>query len=601
MNKNEKLSRIIEYKGTLDISQIVANFKRMQQELRGRGTKESDILNLEGEIQKIQTLDKAIQKMIGKGFKTPKEFAEFDKLTSQMNRSIEQLNEQFRRTDAKSLADSLKQAQNHTKRLRTNTDELEKAYSSYLKDVLKNNEAKADITRAIKSNIQNAKEQKTLEYDISKIIQDEIKKQEQKIKNDEIALQKQKNLLQTYQNQREALKDITNFSFSEQINGKNKNFKNNFLNRNNYKQSDGSAITDEQMQKITNTLNTMFSKKTLPDMDKFVNSLKNSGIELVNVEGKTKLLTDAYRAYQQQLNNISSREKESNGALKEKQAAIEQAKTALGALNQAYGSGQGDIIGHLQNVLSSINKVIDAETKEKQLQSLQNTPLTGLQQNINLHNRLTTTLEENSNATKAVIKDQQNLDSTFDQIGNRLKYLFSFMNVWYTSVRAIRQTFSDIQKIDKAFGEIAMVTDYSISDMWAQYGDYAEIANDLGQTTESVIKSSALYYQQGLQTNEVLSLTKDTMKLATLANIDFNESTKLMTAALRSFHMEMSEGTHVTDVYSELAANAAANVQEIAYAMSKTSSIAASAGMDFEKLSAMLTVMIEATQEAPSL
>jgi len=54
------------------------------------------------------------------------------------------------------------------------------------------------------------------------------------------------------------------------------------------------------MQKITNTLNTMFSKKnTLPDMDKFVNSLKNSGIELVNVEGKTKLLTDAYRAYWQ--------------------------------------------------------------------------------------------------------------------------------------------------------------------------------------------------------------------------------------------------------------------------------------------------------------
>ena len=498
MNKNEKLSRIIEYKGTLDISQIVANFKKMQQELRGRGTKESDILNLEGEIQKIQTLDKAIQKMIGKGFKTPKEFAEFDKLTSQMNRSIEQLNEQFRRTDAKSLADSLKQAQNHTKRLRTNTEDLEKAYSSYLKDVLKNNEAKVDITRAIKSNIQNAKEQKTLEYDISKIIQDEIKKQEQKIKNDEIALQKQENLLKTYQNQREALKDITNFSFSEQINGKNRNFKSNFLNQNNYKQSDGSAITDEQMQKITNTLNTMFSKKnTLPDMDKFVNSLKNSGIELVNVEGKTKLLTDAYRAYWQQLSNINAREKESNSAFKEKEAAIEQAKNALTTLNQAYGSGQGDIIGHLQNVLSSINKVIDAETREKQLQTLQNAPLTGLSQNIALQNRLTATLEENSNATKAVIKDQQNLDSAFDQIGNRLKYLFSFMNAWNVALRAIRQTFNDIQKIDKAFGEIAMVTDYSISDMWAQYGDYAEIANDLGQTTESVIKSSALYYQQG--------------------------------------------------------------------------------------------------------
>jgi len=68
-----------------------------------------------------------------------------------------------------------------------------------------------------------------------------------------------------------------------------------------------------------------------------------------------------------------------------------------------------------------------------------------------------------------------------------------------------------------------------------------------------------------------------------------------MTAALRGFHMEMSEGEHVTDVYSELAAHAAADVNGIAYAMSKTSSIAASAGMSFETTAAFLTQMIETT------
>jgi TP901 family phage tail tape measure protein len=140
-----------------------------------------------------------------------------------------------------------------------------------------------------------------------------------------------------------------------------------------------------------------------------------------------------------------------------------------------------------------------------------------------------------------------------------------------------------------------MVTDKTIADLWNQYDDYAKIANDLGQSTESVIKSSALYYQQGLSTNEAFTLTKDTMKLATLANIDFEQSTKLMTAALRAFHMELDSGAHITDVYSELAANAAANVQDIAYAMSKTSSIAASAGMSFENTAAMLTTMIEVT------
>jgi TP901 family phage tail tape measure protein len=72
-----------------------------------------------------------------------------------------------------------------------------------------------------------------------------------------------------------------------------------------------------------------------------------------------------------------------------------------------------------------------------------------------------------------------------------------------------------------------------------------------------------------------------------------------MTAALRGFHMEMEEGSRVTDVYSELAAHAAADVNGIAYAMSKTASIASSAGMDFETTAAFITNMIETTQEAP--
>jgi hypothetical protein len=72
--------------------------------------------------------------------------------------------------------------------------------------------------------------------------------------------------------------------------------------------------------------------------------------------------------------------------------------------------------------------------------------------------------------------------------------------MWHAGMRAVKQTFEDIKGIDKAFASIAMVTDYDISELWEQYDDYAKIANELGQSTESVIQSSALYYQQGLQT-----------------------------------------------------------------------------------------------------
>ena len=98
---------------------------------------------------------------------------------------------------------------------------------------------------------------------------------------------------------------------------------------------------------------------------------------------------------------------------------------------------------------------------------------------------------------------------------------------------------------------------------------------------------------------EALSLTESTMTLATLAGSNFESATQQMTAALRGFNMEMTEGARVTDVYSELAARAAADVDGIANAMSRTASIAASSGMSFENTSAFLTQMIEVTQESP--
>lgn len=70
---------------------------------------------------------------------------------------------------------------------------------------------------------------------------------------------------------------------------------------------------------------------------------------------------------------------------------------------------------------------------------------------------------------------------------------------------------------------------------------------------------------------------------------------------LRGFNMELSETSaqRVNDVYSELAAITASNTQEIADAMTRTASIANSAGMAFETTSAFLAQTIETTREAP--
>lgn len=203
-----------------------------------------------------------------------------------------------------------------------------------------------------------------------------------------------------------------------------------------------------------------------------------------------------------------------------------------------------------------------------------------------------------SDAQKENLKSTEELEGGFNRLADRLKYMFGFTAMFNKLRQVIRSTFNDIQELDKAYASIAYVTNETVGDLWSTYGEYAGMAEKLGQSTVDVVKASAIYRQQGLDTAEALELTTDTMKLATIAGNDYSTATQEMTAALRGFKMEMDEGGHVSDVYSELAAHAAASVDDIAQAMSRTASIANSAGMSFENTSAFLTQMIETTQES---
>ena len=204
---------------------------------------------------------------------------------------------------------------------------------------------------------------------------------------------------------------------------------------------------------------------------------------------------------------------------------------------------------------------------------------------------------DNADRLEQQIKMSTRASNTLMTLRSRLLMLVSATTMLARARQLINKTFQDIQALDKSFASIAMVTSKSLDQMWASYDEYSKLAIQLGQSTNDVIQSSALFYQQGLETNEALALTTDTMKLATLAGSDFSTATKEMTAVLHAFNMEMTEGSRITDVYSELAAHAAASVDEIARAMERTAAIANSAGMSFENTSAFLTHMLETTQE----
>lgn len=187
-----------------------------------------------------------------------------------------------------------------------------------------------------------------------------------------------------------------------------------------------------------------------------------------------------------------------------------------------------------------------------------------------------------------------------DSLRQSLLNFFGIQNAIQLFKRAVREAYESVTELDKAMTQTAVVTDFSVGDMWEQLPEYTKMANDLGTTTLGAYETATLFYQQGLKTNEVMEVSNETMKMARIAGMDYVDATNMMTAALRGFNMEINETSaqKVNDVYSELAKITASDTQEISTAMTKTASIAHNANMEFETTAAFLSQIIETTRES---
>lgn len=192
----------------------------------------------------------------------------------------------------------------------------------------------------------------------------------------------------------------------------------------------------------------------------------------------------------------------------------------------------------------------------------------------------------------------QRTANTFNSIKMTVTNFMGFYQVLNLIRRGIREAMNTMKELDKAMNGIAIVTNMTTADLWSQVSTYSQMAQKYGVSIAGTYEVSQIYYQQGLQTNEVLTLTNETLKLAKISGMDYKQTTDYMTTALRGFKIEMEDASRVVDVYSALAANTAVTQEELAVAMSKTASSLESVGATFEQSSAMIATMVAVTRES---
>lgn len=345
-----------------------------------------------------------------------------------------------------------------------------------------------------------------------------------------------------------------------------------------------SSDVDDAIQKRYPSISE--NTKQIADNTAEINKNKDAIKELETSVTKAQ---NAYDSQKTTVETLTSSLNETSSALEKAQASVE-------------GSALKEFYQDLEKTNVAVNK--NANAQENYNSALTQIKATGLEK---VNQTFEETAEKAGKANEEIKKGRENLQGygdaaknfqTFkdeiDSLGQRATYFLSLENSVDLFKQAVRQAVDTIKELDAAMTETAVVTDFSVGDMWEKLPEYTKMANELGVATKGVYDASTLYYQQGLQTEQVMALTAETLKMARIAGLECADATDLMTAALRGFNMEINEASaqRINDVYSELAAITAADTNEIATAMTKTASIAKSANMEFETTAALLSQMI---------
>lgn len=368
-------------------------------------------------------------------------------------------------------------------------------------------------------------------------------------------------------------------------------------------------------------------------LDSFMASEKNDNSETAkaeiqrlkkNVSTKKGQNTRAHNAVakaQADLDNYDTGEFENinkaNKRLNEINESLKKAKENLAAIKQQdIGAARfEDLKKNLESMKDidwssfgvDFSKIQSLEDFDRVLKSIKDSSGKGAEEAIEAINRA---LQSALGSAGSMGNEMEDISDQFDRLAAQkrdidslrqsLLNFFGIQNAIQLFKRAVREAYESVTELDKAMTATAVVTDFSVGDMWDQLPEYTKMANDLGTTTLGAYETATLFYQQGLKTNEVMEVSTETMKMARIAGMDYVEATNMMTAALRGFNMEINETSaqKVNDVYSELAKITASDTQEISTAMTKTASIAHNANMEFETTAAFLSQIIETTRES---
>ena len=163
---------------------------------------------------------------------------------------------------------------------------------------------------------------------------------------------------------------------------------------------------------------------------------------------------------------------------------------------------------------------------------------------------------------------------------------------------ALQHAFNYAKDLNSSLNDIRIVTGASVDEM-ARFAEQAnKSARALSATTTEYTKASLIYYQQGLNADEVKERTDVTIKMANVSKESAQVVADQMTAVWNNFDDGTKSLEYYADVMTALGATTASSVDEIAGGLEKFAAIGDTIGLSYEYAASALATITSNTRQS---
>ena len=189
-------------------------------------------------------------------------------------------------------------------------------------------------------------------------------------------------------------------------------------------------------------------------------------------------------------------------------------------------------------------------------------------------------------------------DKIYNTMGNTVRWGVT-ASIFQTIQNSLYRAVGYVQELDTSLNNIRIVTNASNEDMRNFALNANQAAQALGSSTTSFTDAAQLYAQNGFNEEDYTRLAEITTKVANVTQQNTTDVSEQITALMEGYGMSIDQVEDSLSGMSVVAAESAADLEELATAEQKVASTASTLGVSQDQLTAQIGTIVSVTRQAP--